>query len=203
MIPLRHRTKQLVNRLFALESASPSSKTWAVSGFVARLSGLVHSLGLQRGFSLIESVAAVGLIGIAVVGSVVLLGATVRTSANVQGDLGLIQLARAQVETIQSVPYNDDPSQYPLIKDLPPEVTVAFETTDPDTKYQVGGVVLGQVVQQIEVTAQQDGRMASIVFYKINAVGLPTPTPFPLPTATPVPPPTATPTAQAAKQKSL
>jgi len=135
-----------------------------------------------------------GLIGIAVVGSVVLLGATVRTSANAQGDLGLIQLVRAQVETIQNVPYNDDPSEYPLIEGVPPEVTIAFETTDPGTRYQVGGAELGQVVQEIEVTAEQDGRMASIVFHKIKAVSLSTPAPIPLPTATPIPPVTPMPT---------
>ena len=121
MLPFGNKTKRPAEPPSVMKMASRSLWTVAVDGFVTRSSALAHLLGLQRGFSLIESVAAVGLIGIAVVGSVVLLGATSRTSANAQGDLGLVQLIRAQVETIQNVPYNDDPGQYPLVESVPPK----------------------------------------------------------------------------------
>ena len=188
------QTKQVVELPSALETASRSPEAAAFSGFAARLSVLERSFRLQKGFSLIESVAALGLIGIAVVGSVVLLGATVRTSANAQGDVSLVQLVRAQVETIQNVAYNDDPGKYPLLEDVPPNVSIAFEATDQGARYQVNGADLGQVMQQIEVTATKDGRTASLTFLKIKSAGLPTPTPIPLPTATPTLAPPATPT---------
>ena len=109
MLPLRNKTEQQVVLPSALETAGPSLWTVAAAGFVSRLGVLAHALRLQKGFSLIETVAAVGLIGTAVVGSVVLLGATVRTSAHTQGDLALIQLIRSQVETIQNVPIRRRP----------------------------------------------------------------------------------------------
>ena len=160
---------------------------------MARLNVVANSLGLQRGFSLIESVAAVGLIAIAVVGSVVLLGATVRTSANTQDDLSLIGLVRVQVETIRNAPYNNDAGQYPLIESVPPNVSVIFEATDPGARYRIDGTDLGQVIQQIKVTATKDGRSASMTFLKIKTAGLPTPTPAPTATPTPIPPPTDAP----------
>ncbi len=189
MDPLRNKTKRQV----APETSSPSLWTGAAAAFLSRLSALAGSFRLQKGFSLIETVAAVGLIGTAVVGSVVLLGATVRTSADTQGDLSLIQLVRAQVETIQNVPYNDDPGQYPLMEGIPPNVFITFEATDPGAKYRIDGTDLGQVFQQIEVTATKDERTASMTFLKIKTMGLPTPTPSPTATPRPTPLPTPTP----------
>ena len=194
MLPLGNKTKQAAEPPSELGVTRPSPWTAAVGGFVTRLSLLAHSLGRQRGFSLVESAAAVGLIGIAVVGSVVLLGATVRTSANVQGDMGLIQLIRAQVETVQNAPYNDDPIQYPLIDGVPPDVSITVEGIDPGARYQADGADLGQVVQQIEVTATRNERTASMTFLKIKTVRLPIPTPTPARTPTPVPTPTPSPT---------
>jgi prepilin-type N-terminal cleavage/methylation domain-containing protein len=134
----------------------------------ARIRAMVRVLRIQSGFSLIESIAAIGVIGIAVVGSVTLLNSTVRTSNDTQGDLGLIQLLRAQVETIENAPYNDDISQYPQILNIPDNVSISIESSDPGTRYLSNGVDLGQVVQQIEVTAKKDEEGASMIFYKIK-----------------------------------
>ena len=168
MLPARNKSKAPAGQTVAPEPAGLGLWTKAMNGAVARLGLTVRSLRLQRGFSLLESVAAVGVIGISVVGSVLLLGNTVRTADITQGDLGLVQLIRSQVETIQSAPYNDDPSQYPLITDIPSSVSITFEATDPGTRYQVDGADLGQVIQQIEVTGTKDEEKASLTFYKIK-----------------------------------
>ena len=163
MLPLWNNNKETANPMV-------SHRIWTavMNGLVARTDGLVRSSRLQRGFSLVETIAAVAVVGIAVVGSVVLLATTVRTSDITQGDQGLVQLVRTQVETIQSAPYNDDANQYPRITNVPTDVLISFEATDPGIDYRVNGNDLGQVIQQIEVTARKDERIASMTFYKIN-----------------------------------
>ncbi|NQW22731.1 MAG: prepilin-type N-terminal cleavage/methylation domain-containing protein [SAR202 cluster bacterium] len=150
------------------KTAGCSLLTTAIMRCGAWLGSLRRSLSLQRGFSLLESIAAIGVIGIAVVGSVNLLNSTVQTSHDTQGDLGLIQLLRAQVETIENVPYNDDVSKYPQILNIPDNVFLSIESFDPGITYVSNGVALGQVIQQIEVTAKKDEEKASMIFYKIK-----------------------------------
>lgn len=125
----------------------------------------------QRGFSLVESIVAIAVIGVSVVGSVVLLNTTVRTSADTEGDLGLIQVLRAQVETIQNVPYDQDPTRYPALTGIPPNISLSWESSDPGATYAYPGedrAGLGQVVQKIVVTAAKDEATASLTFYKIK-----------------------------------
>ena len=172
MLQLRKRIKERVDPPVAPELLSCGLWTTAFTGLCARLTGLIHSLRLQRGFSLIESIAAVGVIGISVVGSVILLNATVRTSSETAGDLGLIQIVRAQVETIQQSPFMEEPTQYPLADNIPPNVTVTFTATDPGTSYTFpapSGATLTQVVQKIEVTAKEDDGESTMTFYKVSS----------------------------------
>jgi len=172
MFQLRKRIKEQAEPPVAPETFSCSQWTTAFTGLSARLAGLRHSLRLQQGFSLIESVAAVGVIGISVVGSIVLLNTTIRTSAETEGDLGLIQIVRAQVETIQQSPFMEYPAQYPLVDNIPPNVTVTFTVTDPGTSYTFpapSGATLTQVVQKIEVTAKENDGESKMTFYKVDS----------------------------------
>ena len=156
-------------------SKAPGQGFWAtaMAGFGARLGDLARSLRRQGGFSLIESVAAVGVIGISVVGSVVLLSATVITSSETEGNLGLIEIVRAQIETIQQSPYLEDPTEYPLVGNIPPNVVVTISARYlPETTYTFpgpSGATLGQVLQEIEVTATQNEAVSKMTFYKVQA----------------------------------
>ena len=156
-------------------SKAPGQGFWAtaMAGFGARLGDLARSLRRQGGFSLIESVAAVGVIGISVVGSVVLLSATVITSSETEGNLGLIEIVRAQIETIQQSPYLEDPTEYPLVGNIPPNVIVTISARYlPETTYTFpgpSGATLDQVLQEIEVTATQNEAVSKMTFYKVQA----------------------------------
>ena len=112
---------------------------------------------------------AVGIIGIAVISTVVLLNTTVRTAAATEEDLALIQILRAQSETVKNEPYKADPAQYTILTDIPANITLTLTSTDPGTSYKSSsGSDLGQVVQQIVVTAKKDESEASLTFYKIK-----------------------------------
>ena len=172
MFPPRKRTQEQAGPPVA-ETDGHSLWTAAIDRCGARLGTLLRSLRLQRGFSLIESVAAVGVIGISVVGSVVLLSVTVVTSSETEGNLGLIQIVRAQIETIQQSPFREDPTEYPLVENIPPDVTVTFSTTYlPETTYTYpgpDGATLTLMVQKIEVTAKEDKSESKMTFYKVRS----------------------------------
>jgi type II secretory pathway pseudopilin PulG len=141
----------------------------AVASGLRAAAGLRRILRHQGGFSLLEAVVAVGIIGIAVVSTVVVLNTIVRTSSETEEDLGLIQVLRAQTETVQNEPYKDDPSQYTILTDIPANVTLTLTSTDPGTSYtSSSGANLGQVIQQIVVTAAKNESEASVTFYKIK-----------------------------------
>lgn len=63
----------------------------------------------ELGFTLLEVVLAVFIAGTAVVGSVVVLGAAVRSSGATSGNLDLQQFAQAQIETIQQANFIEHP----------------------------------------------------------------------------------------------
>ena len=105
---------------------------------------------------------------VAVVG---VLGATARTADLAEESVTLLQLVRAQIETIQQSPYEDDASDYASITGVPEGVTVTFASTDPGTTYTYpapDSTTLTNVVQQIAVTATGDDATMSISFYKVK-----------------------------------
>ncbi|MCH7712404.1 MAG: prepilin-type N-terminal cleavage/methylation domain-containing protein, partial [Chloroflexi bacterium] len=89
----------------------------------------------QRGFSLIEAMAAIMIIGTSVVGSMALLSATVNSASRSEGNVKLLQLVRSQIENMKHFEYQDDPSGYPLITGLPEGVAVTFEVEDSGISY--------------------------------------------------------------------
>ena len=91
----------------------------------------------ERGFTLLEVVAATFIAGTVVVGSVVVLGTAIRSSNQISGSLELQQLVQAQIETIQQARYIERPTEppvdplgpedtYPIIGE-PNNVSVTFE----------------------------------------------------------------------------
>ena len=72
----------------------------------------------SQGFTLIEVMAAVMIISMAVVGSMTVLSATVRTANRSEGNVKLLQLVRSQIETIKHFEFQDDPAGYPIIEVL-------------------------------------------------------------------------------------
>ena len=141
----------------------------AVAPGLRAATGLRRVMKHQGGFSLLEAVAAVGIIGVAVVTTVVVLNTIVRTSSATEEDLGLIQVLRAQAETVQNEPYKADPSQYTILTDIPANVTLTLTSTDPGTSYtSSSGASLGQMIQEIVVTAAKNDSEASVTFYKIK-----------------------------------
>ena len=63
----------------------------------------------ERGFTLLEVVLAVFIVGTVVVGSVVVIGTVVRTASSSSESLNLQQLVQAQIETIQQVNFIKHP----------------------------------------------------------------------------------------------
>ena len=125
----------------------------------------------QRGFTLIEVVAATFIAGTVVVGSVVVLGTAVKSAGTTSGSLELQQLVQTQIETIQQVPYSDI-GEYPVLKVLPPGVTLTVTTTGSGTNYRFpnpDGSFVTNVVQRIDVTAARTGAASvTMSFYKIE-----------------------------------
>ena len=123
---------------------------------------------------LIEVVAATFIAGTAVVGSVVVMGAAVRSSTNVSGNLELQQLVQVQIELIQNAPFSSAGNYPPItasIIDIPELVTVTFAVTGSATNYQFpnNGALVTNVVQRIDVTAATTGAASvTMSFYKME-----------------------------------
>ena len=151
--------------LHAIDRRSPHEKTKMLKP------GFLTSMRRERGIFLLEAVVALAITGTFLTGVVVVMGASVRTSARAQESVTLAQLVRAQIETIQQSPFKDDPTQYPAISAIPEGFTVAVTSTDPGTSYSYAApsnTTLTSVVQQIEVKATGDFSEMSMTFYKIK-----------------------------------
>ncbi len=131
-----------------------------------------RGISTQRGFTLIETIIAVAIVGSAVIAVVAVIGSSARSSARGRESVTLLQLARAQVETIQQSPYQSTPSAYPTISPIPEGFSVSFTSTDPGTTYvyptQAPTVITGSV-QRITVTVAGDYGEMELTFYKIKA----------------------------------
>lgn len=125
----------------------------------------------QRGFTLIETIIALAIVGTAVIAVVAAIGQGAKASARGRESVVLLQLARAQIETIQQYPYQTNPANYPLISPVPDGYSVSFTSTDPGTTYTYPSpapTVITGPVQQISVTTTGDFGEMEITFYKVR-----------------------------------
>ena len=123
---------------------------------------------------MLEAVLAVFISGTVVVGSVVVMGTDVRTSAAVSGNLDLQQFVQAQIEIIQNAPFSligDYPDITTAVTGVPEQVSVTFAVSDTETNYQFpgGGDLVKNTVQRVDVTASITGASSvTMSFYKIQ-----------------------------------
>ena len=126
----------------------------------------------ERGFTLLEVVLAIFIVGTAVVGSVVVMGAAVRSAGSSTGSLDLQQLVQAQIETIQQVPFSAT-GDYPRVadQDIPEGTSLSFQTEDTGTRYQFpspDNELITEIIQKIDVTAANQENSVTMSFYKIS-----------------------------------
>ncbi len=99
------------------------------------------------------------------------LGGSIRTAARAEESVTLVQLTRAQIETIQQSPFRSDPSDYPIISDIPEGFTITVTSTDPGTRYTYpapDGSAITDVIQEIQVTSTGDFSNVTMSMYKIR-----------------------------------
>ncbi|MFH1141856.1 MAG: prepilin-type N-terminal cleavage/methylation domain-containing protein [Chloroflexota bacterium] len=125
----------------------------------------------QEGFSLVEGIIAMAVVGVVVVGLLGVMAATSRVAVRGEESVTLLQLARAQVEAIEQSPFKANAAEYPPITGIPEGFSVSFTTTDPGIAYTypapLGATITG-AVQKVTVTAQGDFSQMSLAFYKVR-----------------------------------
>ena len=122
-----------------------------------------------RGQSILEASVAVFLVGTSVVGVVAIMGQSAVNAQRGEGNVTLLQLARAQIETIQQSPYQEDADVYPVFEKIPDGFAVSWTSVDPGTTYTASdGTVISNVIQVITVTAEGDEATLVITFCKIS-----------------------------------
>ncbi|MDP2950473.1 MAG: prepilin-type N-terminal cleavage/methylation domain-containing protein [Chloroflexota bacterium] len=125
----------------------------------------------QEGFSLVEGIIAMAVVGVVVVGLLGVMAATSRVAVRAEESVTLLQLARAQVEAIQQSPFKANAAEYPSITSIPDGFSVSFTATDPGIAYTYPaplGTTITGAVQKITVTAQGDFSQMSLAFYKVR-----------------------------------
>ena len=132
---------------------------------------LSHGIKGERGFSLIETMAAIAIIAMTVTGSMAVMSATVRSADRAEGNVKLLQLVRSQIEAIKHAPFRVDPNNYEIIPDLPEGITIAVEATDGGAIYFYPAPDFSQiekVIQKITITATQAEVESTMTFYKLD-----------------------------------
>lgn len=130
----------------------------------------------ERGFSLLETIVALAIVGTVVLATGIAMANTARVSVRSEESVTLTQLVRAQIETIQQSPFLADPTQYPTISGIPEGFSVTFSSSDPGTTYAYPSApnppltaTITNVIQKIVVTATGDFSTMSMTFYKIRS----------------------------------
>ena len=125
----------------------------------------------ERGFTLIETIAAVFLLGTVVVGTLQIMGVTARGAARSDSNIDLLQVVRSQIETIQQAPFEENVDDYPLVGNIPEGFSASWVGVDPGPTYTYpppDGTTLTNVIQKITVTAAGDNSSMEITFYKVK-----------------------------------
>ena len=125
----------------------------------------------ERGFTLIETIAAVFLLGTVVVGTLQIMAVTARGAARSDANIDLLQIVRSQIETIQHAPFQENPDDYPTVENNPEGFTVSWVAVNPGNSYTYpppDGTIITNVVQKITVTAEGDNSSMEMSFYKIK-----------------------------------
>jgi prepilin-type N-terminal cleavage/methylation domain-containing protein len=129
-------------------------------------------IGGERGFSLIEVLAASLILGTVVVGTVGIIGATATSSTSARAGVELQDLVRTQAEVIMQSPFKQNPAEYPAVTNVPEAITLRVTSADPGTTYTFptpDGTTLTNTVQQITVTATKGAEQTVMSFYKIRS----------------------------------
>lgn len=126
----------------------------------------------EKGLSLVESVVAIAIMGVAIVAFVLALSTGTMAVSQVEEEVVAQRLARTQLEYVKSYPYDSEAATYPYVYTydgtynpnpiiLPEGYTIAVEVSStPDTDTDI---------QKIAVTISQDGDDILIVEdYKVN-----------------------------------
>jgi len=117
-------------------------------------------VGNERGFGLVETLAAVAILGVAVVALV--LGLSTGSITVREGNQGLVaqSLAQTQLEYVKDYPYDPAATTYPTV-DTPEGYSIGVEAgsiPDADTD-----------IQRITVTISRDGEaILTVKDYKVN-----------------------------------
>ena len=117
-------------------------------------------VGNERGFGLVETLAAVAILGVAVVAFV--LGLSTGSITVREGNQGLVaqSLAQTQLEYVKDYPYDPAATTYPTV-DTPEGYSIGVEAgsiPDADTD-----------IQRITVTISRDGEaILTVKDYKVN-----------------------------------
>jgi len=117
-------------------------------------------VGNERGFGLVETLAAVAILGVAVVALV--LGLSTGSITVREGNQGLVaqSLAQTQLEYVKDYPYDPAATTYPTV-DTPEGYSIGVEAGSiPDTDTDI---------QRITVTISRDGEaILTVKDYKVN-----------------------------------
>ena len=117
-------------------------------------------VGDERGFGLVETLAAVAILGVAVVALVI--GLSTGSITVREGNQGLVaqSLAQTQLEYVKDYPYDPAATTYPTV-DTPEGYSIGVEAgsiPDADTD-----------IQRITVTISRDGEaILTVKDYKVN-----------------------------------
>lgn len=145
----RGSAPQQLIRAIRLRGATQRLSAKALSRLLAAWPG--EGFARQRGESLIETMAAVGLFGLISTTFLLAISTSLMTSGQVQADYTSQNLARTQTEDIQNLAFADSYT-YPVTVSAPQSYTVSIDVVDesplehPDT------------LQRIVVTVSRNGR---------------------------------------------
>ena len=124
----------------------------------------VGKMRSEKGFSLIESIVALAILGIVGVSFLGSLGTSAKATMVDEDRTTAECLARSQIEYIRSLDYDDYATEYPVDPTL--DIPSGWAVPNP-TAEALHGTEDG--IQKITITIQRDGEtIFSVFIYKVN-----------------------------------